>query len=97
MTTTLPPVLAKLLATPNPPELGPGPREGVQPVAALEHALAEWSSATSVSRRNQDLVRALILLWHDHLDESHTISQSIENADGAFVHARSSWPSRSRA
>lgn len=80
------PILARLLATPTPPELGPGPRAGVQTVAAIDRALAEWSAPTSASRRNLELVRALILLWHDHLDESHTISQSIEDGDGAFVH-----------
>ena len=29
----------KLLTTPEPPELGPGPRAGVQPQAALNRAL----------------------------------------------------------
>jgi len=26
------------------------------------------------------------LLWHDHLDASHTISQNIPGADGSFLH-----------
>jgi hypothetical protein len=28
-----------------------------------------------------------VLLWHDHLDESHRVSQDIENADGSMAHA----------
>lgn len=35
----------------------------------------------------QQLIRALLLLWHDHLDASHTISQGVTTPDGSFVHA----------
>jgi hypothetical protein len=33
------------------------------------------------------LILALVLLWHDHLEASHAISQGIETRDGSFVHA----------
>ena len=74
----------KLLATPEPPELGPGPREGVLPQAELNHALEK--SLGPVQNQAQQLIRALLLLWHDHLDTAHEIAQDIDNADGAIVH-----------
>ena len=70
-----------LLATPEPPELGPGPRPGVQPLAALQAQLDRLPSSAHAG-----LLRALVLLWHDHFDASHTLSQEIENADGSYVH-----------
>jgi hypothetical protein len=76
--------LRKLLATAEPPELGPGPRAGVQPESVLTKSLDQ-----ALPKRKGDaeqLLRALVLLWHDHLDSAHAIAQSIENADGAFVH-----------
>ena len=27
-----------------------------------------------------------MLLWHDHLDASHTISQDLHSSDGSFLH-----------
>jgi hypothetical protein len=34
----------------------------------------------------RDCLRAAALLWHDHLAESHTISQRIHSQDGSFLH-----------
>lgn len=44
-------------------------------------------SRARLSEQSGALVRGLILLWHDHLDASHTISQAIENPDGSLLHA----------
>jgi len=78
--------LTALLDTPEPAELGPGPRKGVLQEAALNRDLDKLFSSTDLPKERQQLIRALLLLWHDHFEPSHSISQSIENADGAFVH-----------
>jgi hypothetical protein len=78
--------IAKLVGTPEPPELGPGPRAGVQPEASLNRPLDEVFRREKLPAQKQQLIRALILLWHDHLEAAHVIAQDIENADGAFVH-----------
>ena len=75
-----------LMATPEPPELGPGPRNGVHPEAALQKALDEHFRGKNLASEGEQLVRALILLWHDHLNAAHVIAQDVANADGAFVH-----------
>ena len=67
--------------------LGPGPRSGVRSVTELEGDLKTMLRDAPLSAAARDLIRALVLLRHDHLDEAHTISQGIENADGSFVHA----------
>lgn len=55
--------------------------------AELNFKLDSLFRETKLTPQRQQLIRALLLLWHDHLDASHSISQSIENADGSFVHA----------
>src|SRR6185295_3750711 len=74
------------MTTPEPPGLGPGPRAGVQPVAALNRTLHSIFAHTDSSKETVELVKALVLLWHDHLDAAHNIAQAVEGPDGAFVH-----------
>lgn len=77
----------QLLATPEPPELGPGARTGVRAAAELERELEILFNETGFPPARRPLVRALVLLWHDHLDAAHALAQQIENADGSLVHA----------
>lgn len=79
--------IKQLLDTPELAELGPKRRAGTQTEAALSAKLDGLFHQPKLSSTSQQLIRALILLWHDHLDASHDISQSIENPDGSFVHA----------
>jgi hypothetical protein len=79
--------LQKLFATPEAPELGPGPRPGVRPQPELEAELKSILRETRLAESSRELLRSLVLLWHDHLDASHTISQGIENPDGSLLHA----------
>ena len=76
-----------LLNKDEPAELGPGPRAGILAEVTLKSKLDSLLAKTDLSPTRQQLVRSLILLWHDHLDASHTISQGIESADGSFLHA----------
>jgi hypothetical protein len=86
MPTSEPQRLFELLNTPELPALGPGPRVPVEPRAGLEANLQSIFRTSKLAPDRQELIRALILLWHDHHEAAHTIVQDIENADGAFIH-----------
>jgi hypothetical protein len=81
------PEIKSLLATVELPELGPGPRAGVRPAAELNDAMEKILPDSTFSPRTNESIRAVILLWHDHLEEAHAIAQSIEDRDGSFIHA----------
>ena len=74
---------AALLATVDPPDLGPGPRPGVQALSVLNHKLDAGLGVGTSS----NLIRAVVLLWHDHLEAAHVLAQEIETPDGSYVHA----------
>jgi len=78
--------LKTLLSTPEAPELGPGPRAGVLSLRELEQKLDNLFSGSDLPSDVQQLIRATLLLWHDHLDASHRIAQDSPGADGSYLH-----------
>src|SRR5437867_3818215 len=82
----IPETLQKLLAAPDLPELGPGPRASVLPLSVLNQKLDEVLSRSGLPAAVHQPIRAAVLLWHDHLDASHQISQELHSADGSYLH-----------
>lgn len=69
------------------PELGPGPRLGVWPAAQVEARLSAVSEgASGPCMTNLTVIRALLLLWHDHHEPAHELVQGFGQGPGAFVH-----------
>jgi hypothetical protein len=78
--------LHRLIETRSLPDLGPESRPGVETVASLNKKLDAILRESKAGPEPQQLVRALVALWHDHLDTAHTLAQEVEGPDGAFVH-----------
>jgi len=78
--------IQKLFETLQLPDLGPGPRPGIKPEAELKKHLDKCLVDARTPFEQRELISALVLLWHDHLDAAHELAQEIDNATGAFVH-----------
>ncbi len=78
--------LVGLIHTSDLASLGPEPRHSRTALPKLNEQLNSAFAETTFLPQNQQLIRATVLLWHDYLDESHSISQNIANCDGSFVH-----------
>lgn len=68
------------------PDLGPGPRSGVLSHDELTKKLDPLLHDSELPSVRRDLVRGIVLLWHDRMEPAHEIAQGIENADGSFLH-----------
>lgn len=66
--------------------LGPQRRPGAQDLKEIRSAFRTWVESAVVSRSLLGLLESAVLLRHDHLDASHTLSQSIGSAEGSFLH-----------
>jgi hypothetical protein len=49
--------------------------------------LDEALNQAGLTGARAELVRATVLLWHDHLDAAHAIVQDDETKDGSYIHA----------
>lgn len=69
------------------PELGPESRSetlsSLEIKSRLDDALADSDSSI---KELADLALSALLLWHDHLDASHDISQNQHNSVGSYLH-----------
>ena len=76
----------RLITTAESPRLGPQRRAGTATEKEVARRLTEFFASEKISPSTQALLRSAALLWHDHLDASHTISQGIETPDGSWLH-----------
>ena len=75
------------VATPEPPELGQGPRRVVVEPELLESRLALVFANTGLTDADRIIrLRAAALLYHDHHDEAHDLVQDLTDHDGALLH-----------
>ena len=76
----------ELISTPDRPGLGPNVRSTVEKPSELNAKVRSWANAQQLDAEHIDLLRSAALLWHDHLEASHSISQSIHSSTGSFLH-----------
>lgn len=78
---------AALIEVSDPPALGPDPRPGRLSIEKLDRLLsAAVAMDPPIGRNEQSLVRGLLLLWHDHLDEAHAVAQEMDSSEGSYLH-----------
>lgn len=76
-----------LLRSVSPADLGPGPRVSVTPLLVLNRTLNAAFASAQFTGTRAELIRATLLLWHDHHDAAHRIVQDMETPDGSYIHA----------
>ncbi|MCX7867760.1 MAG: hypothetical protein N2438_11675 [Limisphaera sp.] len=77
----------ELLNTETPAHLGPDRRAGTWSESEILARLVSLEEAEPAARRRSVVIRALVLLWHDHWNAAHELVQSDPSADAALVHA----------
>jgi len=82
----IPKDISAIFDPPPMPSLGPEARESVLSINQCKKMTTEALENANIGRIEGNLILSAALLWHDYLDESHTISQSIHTQDGSYLH-----------
>jgi len=75
-----------LISTPDLPGIGPVARPGRRQATAVKRLVSQFVSENRIGTDTGTALLAAALLWHDHLDASHELSQRIETSHGSFLH-----------
>lgn len=75
-----------LIATPDLPGLGPHPRSSRRSIPELKKLVDRFLAGAGLASDLTSPLHSAALLWHDHLDASHEISQNLHTSDGSFLH-----------
>lgn len=81
-----PPSILSLLAGSETPALGPRKRDSALGLVEVRKQIDTQLETAHLAGDRAQLVRALVLLWHDHLEASHELSQGVHTPDGSYVH-----------
>jgi hypothetical protein len=78
--------MAAIFFTPGLASLGPEQRADALALDACLNQIEAAITSGGIPFGSANLIRSAGLLWHDHLDESHAVSQDISDSDGSFLH-----------
>lgn len=66
--------------------LGPEVRPGVEESETIAARVDAGARELRLAGPEAACLRALVLTWHDHLDEAHALVQDLSGGDAAWVH-----------
>ena len=78
--------ISVIFDSPPMPSLGPETRDSLLSIDQCKKRTSNALENENITGIEEKLILSAALLWHDYLDESHTISQSIHTQDGSYLH-----------
>jgi hypothetical protein len=76
----------ELITTSSLPDIGPTARPDRLSIERIDERLKTFFANAKIPSSLQRHLRATALLWHDYLDESHSISQELRSSEGSLLH-----------
>lgn len=78
--------VSELLETDEPAGLGPQRRAAAGSEGEVRGGAQSFLAAGDLDVESRELILSALLLWHDHLESSHVLSQNIPGSSGSFLH-----------
>ena len=82
----MPAAILEIFETEGLAGLGPECRASALPESDVRSRINAAMDVSGTPGSARDLILSAALLWHDHLDASHCVSQDIASSSGSFLH-----------